>query len=798
MKVENISRFKKDRFLKSLSEDEFRDRVVRPLLLRSGYGDGRDLCGPNEHGKDAIFTSKDPLGILVVTALQTKKGNLNLSGTSNKNLLDAVTQINTALETSIVLLETRRNVTPNNVMLIASGRINDAARQHIIDKISSPNILFLDSDELVPRIDENYPELWLGIEADLLPYFQAIQRSILGDHSSHETDGHDGILVSAADDISFVALTLYRTVSKRRTVRGRVEEVPHFEEIPFSSAVNYKSKRILILGDGGSGKSTGLKRVALELARRALEDDSSYRIPIVLKAVDIARVKPSSLIEFADATARALSSTAKTCFSDKDLASGSVIFMIDGLDEVGDDVDKVFVLDALDDLQKTSPKCQIILTSRPYRFISDLNQLKRYDEFRVSPISWKQAEKIVKRVTESRQIPQEQARGFLRSLEKIHGFELNPLLVTVFAATVDLTKKDIPANITELFKKFTELMLGRWDERKGLKQQYQAPLKDFVLKRLAFRMHVDRKTSIPKMEAIELIKTELIQRGHEEDVPKLLDEIFSRSGIFRVIGDNVEFQHHLLQEFFAGRGISDQEMIQNFIQDDWWRRPLVFYFGEEATNITLLLGSTKVAQGFQPKLMVEAATTIGLALQACYLSPVDEKLAVWKWVVTAFDVCQNSAIKLSDASGKYPMTSFFHYYLYTRDSVSLSHLKSHIVELGEWIESDIGVNTVSQQSRLFWLIIGLIESGELDSAKEILSTFTPEDTRFLAAIHLGCHLAKEVRPLPPHERNVAAEICKSLAPQVAPHLKQILDEMGSLLLEMRNGEVKLIDDEIDG
>ena len=31
MKVENISRFKKDRFLKSLTEDDFRDRAIRPL-----------------------------------------------------------------------------------------------------------------------------------------------------------------------------------------------------------------------------------------------------------------------------------------------------------------------------------------------------------------------------------------------------------------------------------------------------------------------------------------------------------------------------------------------------------------------------------------------------------------------------------------------------------------------------------------------------------------------------------------------------------------------------------------------
>src|SRR2546423_1531959 len=53
-----VSRFKKERYLKQLSEDEFRDRVVRPLLLLRGMKDGRDLCGPDEAGKDSIFVSE--------------------------------------------------------------------------------------------------------------------------------------------------------------------------------------------------------------------------------------------------------------------------------------------------------------------------------------------------------------------------------------------------------------------------------------------------------------------------------------------------------------------------------------------------------------------------------------------------------------------------------------------------------------------------------------------------------------------------------------------------------------------
>lgn len=35
-RAQSISLFKKQRFLSSLSEDDFRDRVIRPLFYRTG------------------------------------------------------------------------------------------------------------------------------------------------------------------------------------------------------------------------------------------------------------------------------------------------------------------------------------------------------------------------------------------------------------------------------------------------------------------------------------------------------------------------------------------------------------------------------------------------------------------------------------------------------------------------------------------------------------------------------------------------------------------------------------------
>ena len=55
---------------------------------------------------------------------------------------------------------------------------------------------------------------------------------------------------------------------------------------------------------------------------------------------------------------------------------------------------------------------------------------------------------------------------------------------------------DIPENITELFKKYTELMLGLWNRSKTVGQQLESPVKDMLLCRIAYEMHAERLTSI--------------------------------------------------------------------------------------------------------------------------------------------------------------------------------------------------------------------------------------------------------------------------------------------------------------
>lgn len=795
-KPETISRFKKQRFLLDMSEDQFRDDVVRPLFFRQGLLDGRDLCGPYEKGKDALFVSTDKLGIEDVYVVQTKKGHLNLARKAQANVVEAITQLKTAAQTRVTLLSTMKKRLPAKVILCVSGTINESARQHIFEEINDPRLLFLDSDELIPKIDALYSELWLGIDANIAPYLRKLKQMI---ESSDDTLAMADLLpretqVGVATDLGFVMLQLYRMTVKFKKESGQMKKVPHMEQMPVTGLLTRKSRLLMIFGGAGSGKSTSLKRLTYVLATRGLKFESPKNpiIPILLRAPIIVGNLERSLVEICDAESKRLTGLSASVFSAQDLADGRVFILIDALDEIPDDGGRASVLSTVQEFHKLYPDCRVVLTSRSHNSTQSLDALKSFETYNLSPIDYKQARQIIGTLQKGRNLAPEKSQELVRRLEQVHGMELNPLLVTVFAATSEYSRQDIPANITELFKKFTEMMLGRWDATKGFKQQYHAPLKDFILSKIAFEMHTKRTTKIPIERFNHVLKTELANRGYDADTDQLRDEILNRSGLF-ISGDRTaEFRHLLMQEFFAGRGIPSVEFLHTVLTDPWWRRAVVFYFGEHPDNSEALRSAIAALQDRPIMENYNAALTLGLALQACYLVEVKNKTEIYRWVVDGISKAKHDFLDAPGSHSPMPTTSFLVYYLVGRDSVALSVLESRAQEiLDKW--NDAGLSKDDKDIRRFWVISGLIECGALPDVQRMLHQFKPSDERLLLAVHLGCYLTQHIRVSTKEQVKLAKQICDGLSGKIYHLRTRLIEEVNSELLEVRKDVVKTLD-----
>jgi hypothetical protein len=790
-RAQGISRFRKERFLREMSEDRFRDEVVRPLFLRKGLKDGRELCGITEEGKDCLFFDQDRLGVRLLYVVQTKKGDLNLAKRAQANIIEAETQMKTALQTQVPIVSTRERIYPDYAILCTSGKINSAARHYLLNSIHDPRLRFVDKDDLIPEIDEYYAELWLGIDANKLPYLRGLRDDLL------KTDGIQALgdlLPSSASPIaddSFVGLHLFRIKSEIKKYKGKVFQEPKYEQIPLSGVLSKKDHLFLILGEAGSGKSTSLRRLAFITANRGISatNEQEIEIPIILRAVDISKAD-QKLIDICISETIKLSPSGKPCFKTEDLNAGKVLIFVDALDEISADADRKDVLNRIKQFYQQYPLCRIILTSRDYSFIKELEELIPYKTYRISPIDWKEADRIIRRLQSGKSLPKEDIQEMLRRLQDVHGIELNPLLVTVFVATSDYSRTDIPANITELFKKFTEMMLGRWDSSKGLSQQYQHPLKDFLLQKLAFEMHRRRITSLPLMGVEGILKYELERRGiSKADIKILIDEMLYRSGLFRFVGEDAEFRHLLIQEFFAGRGIPKGEFLQSIISDQWWQRAIVFYFGQNPADHESLESLTSEIGPRPSRDIFQSALTVGLALQASYLVLVEQKTNILMWVIEM--LASSKEVVFNDKQTKLPLSQFLAYYLFGRDSVACNILKNKVGDfIDAWDKKEMSPE--DKDLHIFWSIVGLIECGCLKEAEKITKKYRPSDERLLLAIHMGCFLVANLRVISKEEKEIAGRIMENIQPRIQ-HLRiSLLKEIKTELLEVQRGEIKRI------
>ena len=638
--------------------------------------------------------------------------------------------------------------------------------------------------------------MWLGIDAEIAPYFKQLKKFL---EESDENIAITEILPKekqfhVAVDEAFVMLHLHRTILKTKKQKGRFIQFPHFEQIPVNGILKKKERLILVLGEAGAGKSTCIKKLSHSLVKEGFNADSKdkIRIPIILRASDISSRTQNSLVDICAAETQKLSKSSKPSFSSEDLIEGRLIIFIDALDEIEDEQTRISVLNLIEGFHKLNPNCLIVVTSREYAFVKQIDFLSQFETFRLSPINYRQAEQIITAIQKGKSLVIQESQEVLRRLEQVHGLVLNPLLVTVFAATSDFMRHDIPANITELFKKFTEMMLGRWDATKGLQQQYHAPLKDFILCKIAFEMHNEGLTIIDIDRFNILMKKELESRGHFPDFDQLREEILNRSGLFVRFGDNLQFRHLLLQEFFAGRGIPSHEYIKTAITNDWWRRAIVFYFGDNPSNSEALkmaingLGSRSVKESF------EGTLTIGLGLQACYLVELSDKFEIYTWVIESLAKAGCELLNEGqEPQNKFPLTAFLYYYLFSRDSVALSIIANRIEDLTRKLLAD--ESQPARDIRMFWLIVGLIESGSIGEAEPLIKNFKPSDSRLLLGIHLGCFLIQHLRVATKSQCAIAKRICDRLSDHVS-HLRiQLLEEVKSELLEIREGKVATID-----
>jgi len=461
-----------------------------------------------------------------------------------------------------------------------------------------------------------------------------------------------------------------------------------FERRPVSALeAVINNRRLVLLGDPGSGKSTFVNRLACGLAEPSnvslcltgWPPAEANRLPVLVVLRDYARSiqggDPSCqhLWSFIKARLDAQNLSAAIEPIHQNLEDGNALVMFDGLDEVPTREQRRFVRDAVTAFSQHYPDNRYLLTCRilSYQEPADPNEedlrIAGFPVFTLSPFDDGKIDRFIAawyhELTEKGTVNAEERDGLTLRLQEavrrhdLHGMAGNPLLLTVMAL-VHTHKGRLPDARAVLYEDTVDLLLSRWDEQKQANKQSRPGLTKLldsagraeidlkrVLWRLAFNAHEQGETGDGQLADIPEASLQKALANLNKDAEgkpdlnwarDLLDIMKLRAGLLieRLPGV-FTFPHRTFQEFLAGVYLtSEGDFARNAaaLADDAprWREVIL------------------LAVGFLLHRQGDTSRPLALAGELCPEQPEDQENA-WRRAWLAAEVLAELGSRTADS-----------------------------------------------------------------------------------------------------------------------------------------------------
>lgn len=487
------------------------------------------------------------------------------------------------------------------VWVVSSHDITRNAREVLAKQYSDRKIEFISSQDLANLIDKFSPDAFVTTSPALQGYAESMLLSI-----------------GAEDQRSLIVPGMQAFYVEPRVIKRNFDGYGNPKSSHAVQSLGYLIKEMLgsQLSVVQAGPGGGKSKLTRELSKCVLESSefSDGRVlPYVLHAKDLQQDIDKEVGGLVAKLRADTNSDAK------------VLAFIDGFDELDvSDKDRSSFVDAL---MRSAGAYNVsaVIMSRPFDMVSVLGaRLQSLDVYQIESLKGSRAITFLGKVAGNLDVKSKLIAD-LNNSALLKALDGAPIAYILLGRLIAENQQDLPSNLTELFQKYSELVLGRWEMAKGLRSQQEYDVLVEALIWLSVYMMRNELNEVGRVEFEQWITEYCAERGLGVVASELVDRACSRNSIMYLRADVgvIGFRHRAFCEFFYAKSIHRQSSVQLSadVFSPYWINSYYFLAGlyRDCPDLIRSLSELELASDHDRIIRV---LNFGNLLLAAYLTPI--------------------------------------------------------------------------------------------------------------------------------------------------------------------------------
>lgn len=648
--------------------------------------------GVNEKGADFVLTKFDDIiGDTFYIGVIVKIGKIQIDYTDIERQIEEC-------ELPRTILGGKKTIRLSEIWIITNDTVSNNAEEKIFHKFAHKKIFFIEHSRVIKWIDNYLPNYWFDYSINVGKYLEDLHGKVLLQDRQFN-------LLNSSTEPFYIEQDIYVRefdYKLKKTTKKKHRKVDFFEVV--------KNEKVSIVEAGmGGGKS----KLIRELAKYYSNGENYVRykfIPVIISYRELVEKYHNDINIF-------LKDSLDTLLLDELDKGSKILLLIDSVDEWKSTyADQISALNnTLDNIKSISNVHAVITTRHIHNYHKEDSMIGKASLFEIRPLSMNKLLQFLYKICQMTNLSQRiiddlQKSQLLKNLPK------TPIAAIVLANLLDENSKELPANITELYSKYTELMLGRWDIDKGLQSQKEYEAADAISQLLSLYFIDNNLQAISIDEIKSYFSTYLSERNIDISLDNLFDKVINRSGLFVIdsIQNIVLFKHRTFAEFLYAKYHERKKslIIDQRIYDVYWSSIFFFYIGIKKDCPELLqeiINLTPITDAYQWNRIINLSNF----LLAGFLSPyniVEENL--YKIIIEASSLYLKIVKNEIDSPFKNlsEIQILFLFQLIIRDSYSYDFFRDACESINVYIDD----SDIDDDLKLFGLFFAGVISMDLN------------------------------------------------------------------------------------